>query len=537
MEPDEPHIDFHHFKNGILEECLQLPKPLFVRQDHAFRQLHYVEDYAAQLGCRAVVVENRYIDRDYMEDHSVFYSKSLHPYKNYCQRVHFFSIGAEEVNRQLASLVALGIKQGQKDFREACNEFSKASYLGFCVVKPLPGSPVGRTVMRSYPADPAEPADPAAPPDAADPAKGYLRSFDCVRSYTAHLRGIALTVRGLAFQQQDVCVSACATTAIWSALQKVCDHEDIAAVTPAQITAIASRYSLPFGRAMPSEGLSLDQMCQAIQAIGISPSLLRVEGIEAAGRHISAAKVAGAYLYSAIKSGFAPILILKKGKGYHAVAVAGMKLRHPRRPSHILPDTDDLAGDLIGLYIHDDRRGPYLRASLEAKDKEPQVVMPSGNEPDETEAWALTHILVPMHPKIRLALSALTECAIQIVAKLHGLRETVNKTRPGAITNHTIGFDCWIVRSHKYVESLFLGIPDMSEGRIAAVCEKIRFSRYLGVVRVRSAFFDPIDVLIDTTSTLKNAHCAGIVIQSASRPLTQPFGMALHRLYKCPIVS
>jgi len=147
----------------------------------------------------------------------------------------------------------------------------------------------------------------------------------------------------------------------------------------------------------------------------------------------------------------------------------------------------------------------------------PHVVIPLPHgKSDEEEAWMLTHILVPMHPKIRLALSGLTECAIDIVAKLHRLREMVNKTRAGAITNHTIAFDRWIVRSHKYVESLFLGIPNMSEGRIADVCAKIRFSRYLGVVRATSTFFDPIDVLIDTTSTLKNAHCAGIVIPSAS---------------------
>ena len=225
--------------------------------------------------------------------------------------------------------------------------------------------------MRSYPDDPG------------DPDRKFRRSFDCLRSYTVHLLGAELPVRGLAFQQQDVGVSACATTAIWSALQKVRDHEDIAAVTPAQITALASRYSLPFGRAMPSEGLSLDQMCQTIQAVGISPSLYRVGRIEEAR----------GYLYSAIKSGFAPVLILKKGNGSHAVAVAGMKLRHPHIPSLLLPDTDDIAGDLIGLYIHDDRRGPYLRASLEAKEDVPHVVVPAPNgTASEEEAWTLSRL-------------------------------------------------------------------------------------------------------------------------------------------------
>jgi len=41
-------------------------------------------------------VEQHYIDRDHIEDHSVFYSKSLYPYPNFCCRVHFFSLGKEE---------------------------------------------------------------------------------------------------------------------------------------------------------------------------------------------------------------------------------------------------------------------------------------------------------------------------------------------------------------------------------------------------------------------------------------------------------
>src|SRR5439155_1691200 len=101
------------------------------------------------LGCGTVVVEQRYIDRDYMEDHSVFYSKSLFPYPNFCRRVHFFAADAEQLKRELSRLVELGIADGQEAFKKACGQFSEKVYLGFCVVKPLPGSPIGRTVMRS----------------------------------------------------------------------------------------------------------------------------------------------------------------------------------------------------------------------------------------------------------------------------------------------------------------------------------------------------------------------------------------------------
>jgi hypothetical protein len=47
-----------------------------------------------------------------------------------------------------------------------------------------------------------------------------------------------------------------------------CRFEEIAAATPAQITNMAVRNILPHGRALPQEGLSVDQMCQAIRVFG-----------------------------------------------------------------------------------------------------------------------------------------------------------------------------------------------------------------------------------------------------------------------------
>src|SRR5437016_4498356 len=84
----------------------------------------------------------------YMEDHSIFYSKSLQQYKNSCQRIHFFSIDPEKVRQTLAELVQLGMERGEEEFRKACENFSREAYLGFSVIKPLDGCPIGRTVIR-----------------------------------------------------------------------------------------------------------------------------------------------------------------------------------------------------------------------------------------------------------------------------------------------------------------------------------------------------------------------------------------------------
>ena len=67
-------IRFVSVDDRTLAEILGLDGPLTASPGETHRQLAYVEKYVRDLGCRSVVVEEHYIDRDYMEDHSVFYS-------------------------------------------------------------------------------------------------------------------------------------------------------------------------------------------------------------------------------------------------------------------------------------------------------------------------------------------------------------------------------------------------------------------------------------------------------------------------------
>ncbi len=508
-------IAFTPFGTVPLEETLQLAVPPFVQATNALRQLRYIQGYAAELACKSLVIEPNYIDRDYMEDHSVFYSKSLYPYPNCCRRIHFFREDVARLREQLQRIVGVGIREGEDAYRQACRDFSERAYLGFSVIKPLSGSPVGRTVLRCYPEIPQNPAD------------SSRRDFAGTRMYTVHLLGVELSVRGLAFQQQDIGVSACATTAVWSALQKMRDHEDIAPVTPAQITSLAGKYSLPFGRAMPSEGLSIDQMCQAVQAVGVSPNVFR-------GDRTNDTR---GYLYSAVKSGLAPVLVLEKGNNYHAVTAVGMKIRIPHQQSLVAPLIDDVAGDMLALYVHDDRHGAYLRANLANADGIPTLLLPARHPTQGTETWTVTHVLVPIHSKIRLSLAVLRQLALQLVARMHQVREAIEKDLPpGLIQDPMIAFESWIVRATKYVESAFLGTQDLPPQRISDFCERVTMARYLGVVRLTASYFDPIDVLIDTTSTEKNPHFLGVFAPRSSAPLANRLAERLARESECHAV-
>ncbi len=499
-------VQFFSLDSSDLQTLLELSPPPFALNG-VYRQLKYVERYARDLGCQSLLIEEHYIDRDYMEDHSVFYSKNLHPYPNSCRRIHFFACPLAEARRRFRQLRNLA---DRGDFIRQAHEFSDQQYIGFSVIKPLDGCPIGRTVLRCFP----EQGD-----------RGYTRQFNCACDYSSHVLGIPLRIKGLAFQQQDVGVSACATTALWSALQRTRALEEAGAATPAQITIRASQHALPFGRSMPSEGLSIDQMCQAVHSFGFAPNLFRTDRFE----------VARSLLYSAVMSGISPVLILESidRNAAHAVAVAGMKIQ-----TKITPSTDllaDGARKMAGLYIHDDRIGPYLRAQIKkggpGSRTAPFINIPLREDP-AGETWRLTHALIPMHAKIRLSFGELQRVSLRIVDYANAFRETLLSRRPAATT-----WDSWISKSHEYVESLIVGSPKAPATVVEKLTESVPLPRYVAVIRVKAHDLDPIDVLLDTTSTERNLEALAVATPMNATHETKEVALCLSIQFACTSIQ
>jgi len=482
----ERQIRFLSLGTVPLRKQLEIPWPL-IPSKSASRQLGAVERYARdpELDAKSVAVESHYIDRDFIEDYSVFYSKNLGHIPNYCRRVHFFKLEAKQAEEELRRIRQLC---DQDEFRVASRTFSQEHYLGFSVIKPLPGCPVGRTVLRCF---------------GRDTKPGFRRDFGCACDYQVHLMGVPLQVSGLAFQQQDLGVSACATTALWSALQRARELESGASATPAHITTKASQYTLPFGRSMPSEGLSLDQMCQAVQSLGYAPNLFRAEKYE----------VSRWIMFAAVRSGISPVLILRREKLAHAVAVAGMKLRWPHRPSDPNNVTDELAADLAAVYVHDDRFGPYMRAEIEERAGSLHLRLRSDDQSWE-KAWRLSHILVPMHNKVRLSFSQLRTTALWIAGNFQSRRLNLGMERVRT------EIAAWIERSHSYIESQFEKQNRLPDAALESLCDEIPLSRYVGIVRLTAEDIGAIDVLLDTTSTERNLQCLAVIRREAERPPT-----------------
>jgi hypothetical protein len=100
-------IEYIEFNSKPLIDILHLtPPPLLPAEP--FRQLLYIEEHVRKLGCQTVLLEPHYIDRHYIEDHSILYSKNFLSLPNYCKRLHFFSLNSTQIQAKLKAILDLG---------------------------------------------------------------------------------------------------------------------------------------------------------------------------------------------------------------------------------------------------------------------------------------------------------------------------------------------------------------------------------------------------------------------------------------------
>ncbi len=439
-------------------------------------QLTYLSAYLEQIRCATVLIEDHYIDRDYVEDMAVFYVRSLRAYPPYCQRMHFFSESFDETTwRDL-------LVRANRGEAENMRQWLQDSYLGFSVIRPLPGSPLGRTVVATF------------GPEASG---GRRREFGGSREYAVHLGGFELRVQGLAFQQQDQGVSACATIALWSAIHRVAPMEGLPTMTPAQITEAASRYYLPGGRSLPSEGLTVHQMCEAIRAGGLAPIVIRATSPERDR----------AQLLGYMRSGLTPVLAantLSTREG-HAVCAVGVKI------GEVKPQTDmnlayrDGATALEGLYLHDDRLGPYASADIynftdpESKSTKTALRIRWPGRKDEADHLLLWAILVPVPPKIRLTMARMRSLGFSIA------------DATGVLLDRTVDLNCRYDVASSYRARAFRF--DLTDDGAYSLAHTLVFSRYIGLIELSDDEGPLLDVLLDLTETVANPSVLACVVR------------------------
>jgi hypothetical protein len=444
-------------------------------------QAEYLRVYLNEIGGKTAIIEHHYIDRVFMHDDAVFYVRNLRSYPNYTKRIHFF---AKEFTQTDWRAMIVSAANGN---RETVQHQLLEQYLGFTVVRPLPDCPVGRTVL---------------PASVTRAPTGTASRFGAVRRHSVHLAGFTLRVDGVPFQQQDQGVSACATTALWSALDSVAGLEETASASPASITESATRYPLQEGRPFPTEGLTVRQICEATRAAGFSPLVIR--GTTYPDDRIQ--------IFSYIGSGFSPVLALVQTEddaAGHAVCAVGMRCGSVATQTDPNLNYQEESTKLLGLYIHDDRLGPYAFAALSGfTDKNRKGIVRTSvaiEWPDKTpdKLWLLHAMVVPVPQKLRLTVTRMRRLgliAADAIGAAVGDRQTTLNCR------YELG------RGYQF-RSYEFGLSD--DGIYQLAC-RIALSRLVGLIEIGSAIGPLIDVILDTTEANPESSVLACVRRSAA---------------------
>jgi len=468
---------------------------------YAREQFGYLVSYLRQLGCKSFAVEHKYIDADYMDEHAAFYARCHRPYPNYCIRVHFFSAPCSSA-RMISALEDLQAKpQRRRRYKSL-----QRDYLGFLVVRPSPSAFVGRTALPGL--------------------KGNRRHYTCGRMYDVGLAGLALSVKGVAFQQQDATTSACATTAIWAAFQKTAYDVRFRTPTCSEITMNATRFNLEGGRSIPSSGLNQAQMCEAVRASGLEPDVFGVAENMQLCRHLAHSYLQSGFpviaciffydmesvAYDDMTNAFAakgerPEPDLENG---HAITLVGYRDAPSRSLSVLLkpePGQKEIRVSMVGeqiseFYCHDDRLGPYARVKcLEPPwgTSDITIEWPGGRQP---EFARIEYLLVPVYPKVRLDYRDLRRESLKLLRflELRGLSPLQDLT-----------LDFCVVRGRSYIGQLVTTRPKIPHGDLYEVLTRDSMPRYVGVCRIGYRGAPLMDILFDTTESRLGDPLIGLV--------------------------
>lgn len=273
---------------------------------HGSGPLNRVFEIAVEHGVRSVVVEYRYIDVDYRDEHSRFYSTTFRRYPSVSHRLHFFT---EEVAVDCSNLAEL-----------------KDAYRGYSVMRPLERGPVGRTMLTP-------------PPELLEDDATVATVTDKV-----NLLGESFTVDAAPFMSQDAQYLRCAHAATWMVLYHAHLLHGMPRRLPGDIHD-AGIGGVVTGKQLPSAGQSVPQMLNGLHQLGMPADRVLLPSERPESKSLGFRSLM-AVLCRYVNSQTPPIVVSEQ----HAWVVVGYK-NTGTGPAH----------DNIVLYRNDDSVGPYIR--------------------------------------------------------------------------------------------------------------------------------------------------------------------------------
>lgn len=379
-----------------IEKIIELLKNQWISEAYIQNKNHigYFQSYFDHVQAKTIIVENDYIDRDYLEDFASYYVRCFTEYKRHCKRLHFFK------NKFDAAFFQETLSSGnQKNSSEL-----QSNYIGFIVVKPLPQTIIGKTCLMTY-----------------GTQKETNRCYPINRTYTAHLFGIDLKVETLAFQEQDSEVAACATSTLWSVFHGtgIVFHHPIP--SPSEITIAATKHQPIENRTFPNRGLSIGQIAHGIQSVGLEPLLIKLK--------TKSNVIFTGYLYAYLKFGIPMIFgfdLLDSTDdqiekiGTHAVAITGFRLNDEPAHFHEYMPIKLTSSRVNKIYVHDDQVGPFARMEFNtfgnrnyANEDQRLTTSWKSKYLKNGKVYALPYIvMIPLYHKIRIGFETILSTVI-----------------------------------------------------------------------------------------------------------------------------
>lgn len=343
-----------------------------IRDKSHFKYLMHYLGASKGLNAQTMVIEENYISKDYLHDYADYYSLCFEQYQKVCKRIHLFD--SQFTKAQFSRQLLVKDPDQVEDFWK--------HYLGYIVVKPIPVTVIGTTVLKTYPHE----------------GRFGGRTYWGLKDFTVHVFGVKQVIKTLVFQEQDKVTAACATTAIWSTLSKVYNDFQASYKSPSQITKDADNVSQDGSRLFPNKGLSVLQICQAIERSGL------VCEIKHDGKDSNnAALTSNAYLKELVRAyagiGVPIIVIIEVPlKQHHAITLVGHRHQGPSKQCKSGP-IQFMSENIDRLYAHDDQWGPFARIRF----GEGNSLITPWNELKSTSSIIhATDVVVSIFPKIRI---------------------------------------------------------------------------------------------------------------------------------------
>ncbi len=253
-------MTFIYIKNGDLKTTEQLLAKLFSKtqydknlknNENASNSLtgaYFVKKVIDKVdGDLTILLESYHIDKFYRDCYYMYFSNQHFQIDRYCKRISFFrGIWKREV-----------FLNGNK---EDINKQLNSSFIGTCVVRPVSGGVVGRSLLN--------------PKYIVQPKSSYIR----MSKYEVDILGVKLEVPAFPYQMQDLETMRCSEVTILNLMDYYSNsYNDYKTTMPSDIVALERKHN--HERVLPSRGITYHQLTKILSDLGFAPRLYNIEAI------------------------------------------------------------------------------------------------------------------------------------------------------------------------------------------------------------------------------------------------------------------